>query len=287
MTPFIEDIINIRDTQLYFKYVYDDIERPTMVIVPGGPGFGCKGYQDFIMPFSDSVNLLFYDPRGRDKSALAKTLDEYTIHNEILDLQALIEVLSKKLNFDQVILHGTSYGSMLAQGFAGLYSEMLKKLILVTGAPSYEFFALAKQELAKRGDEEQKSICEKYLWPGRFDAQSLQEYFSQLSTLYSYTTKEKVKQYYDNPCNIEVLNRAFQTEYDHFDFTDGLKNITCPTLILAGRHDWINPPVLAEKTQRHIKNSKLIIFEDAAHSLVRDMPELYKQSINGFLNSPD
>ena len=256
-----------------------------MLVVPGGPGFAHDPYIDFLLPFSQFVNILFYDPRGRGKSQAPEDLEGYQIGHEVLELHDLVEALREKLDFKQLILHGTSYGSMVAQGYAGKFPEKLSKLILVAGAPSHEFLPLAKKELAKRGDAEQKSICEKGLWPGNFDEKSLEEFSFQTSTLYSYTTKEKILRYHSNECSIPILNRAFRELFDQFDFTDRLSHIHCPTLILAGRYDWINPPVLAEKIHQYVKESQLVVFENSGHSMPRDEPKVYFDVIANFFKN--
>lgn len=283
MQPKTEGFLEVRGTNLFYKYNASSSDKPTLVVIPGGPGFGFEIYEPCFLPFINLVNLLFFDPRGCGKSSFLGNMDACSIENNVLDLKVLIESLGKKFGFNRVILQGTSYGSMLAQGFASRYPEMITQLILVSGSPSYEFIDLAKAELARRGDQEQKRICEQYLWPGKFDLNSMSEYSKQTSTLYSYKTHEKKVRNAHVAFNVTVLNRAFSSQFDLFDFTNDLKSIKCPTLILAGKHDWINPPVLAQKTHQHIESSELIIFEESGHSIFRDVPEQYKAAIFEFL----
>ena len=73
----------------------------------------------------------------------------------------------------------------------------------------------------------------------------------------------------------EALNRAFKPDgfLRHFDLRPDLARITAPTLILAGRKDWICPPEFSEEIHALIPGSRLVIVEDSSHSMRVDAPE--------------
>jgi proline iminopeptidase len=51
-----------------------------------------------------------------------------------------------------------------------------------------------------------------------------------------------------------------------FNVLSRLHAITVPTLVMAGRHDWITPPAQgAERLHAQVSNSKLVIFEESGH----------------------
>jgi proline iminopeptidase len=83
----------------------------------------------------------------------------------------------------------------------------------------------------------------------------------------------------------EPLNRAFGPTgfLRGFDLRPELGRITAPTLILAGRHDWICPPEFSEEIHRLIPGSDLRIFEDSSHSIRVDEPQALLDAIVGFL----
>ena len=83
----------------------------------------------------------------------------------------------------------------------------------------------------------------------------------------------------------EALNRAFAPSgfLRDFDLRSELARITVPTLILAGRHDWICPPEFSQEIHRLIKGSKLEIFENSSHSIRNDEPDRMRDAITGFL----
>ena len=83
----------------------------------------------------------------------------------------------------------------------------------------------------------------------------------------------------------EPLNRAFGPDgfLRRFDLRPELARIAAPTLILAGRHDWICPPEFSEEIHRLIPGSDLRIFEHSSHSIRADEPEAMMDAIRGFL----
>ena len=68
-----------------------------------------------------------------------------------------------------------------------------------------------------------------------------------------------------------------------FDLRPELPAITAPTLIVAGRHDWICPPEFSEEIHCIIKDSQLRIFEQSSHSIRNDEPELLRETIVDFV----
>jgi len=83
----------------------------------------------------------------------------------------------------------------------------------------------------------------------------------------------------------EALNRAFAPGgfLRSYDLRPELKNIVAPTLIIAGRHDWICAPEFSEEIHSLIPGSDLRIFEASSHSLRVDEPERLIDAIAGFI----
>jgi proline iminopeptidase len=62
-----------------------------------------------------------------------------------------------------------------------------------------------------------------------------------------------------------------------------LGRIKAPTLLLAGRHDWICPPEFYEEIQQLVPGSDLRIFEESSHSIRVDEPQAMLDAIVGFV----
>ena len=198
--------IRANGVNFYYEIIGNDATKPTLIFFPGGPGFGCEIYKKQLESFQGDVNLLLFDPRGcgqsEDTSGESGDYSSYTMKRYIDDAQALIVALQHERKIpDTLLLHGSSYGSMAALAFTIAYPELVEKLLIVTGAANSDFFEMAKRNLLTMGDKEQQAICQQYLWPGRFDADSLKEYFRQTAPLYSHKATEKVIVYDTSFCN--------------------------------------------------------------------------------------
>jgi proline iminopeptidase len=68
-----------------------------------------------------------------------------------------------------------------------------------------------------------------------------------------------------------------------YDVRDSLHRITAPTLVIAGRHDWICPPEFSEEIAQRIPQADLRIFEHSGHSVRVDEPEALLDAIAGFM----
>jgi 3-oxoadipate enol-lactonase len=71
------------------------------------------------------------------------------------------------------------------------------------------------------------------------------------------------------------------------NFTDRLRHITLPTLLIAGRDDPSTPVAASEVIQREIAASELVVLEDAMHLCNIEQPEGFNRALLAFLNRQD
>ena len=57
------------------------------------------------------------------------------------------------------------------------------------------------------------------------------------------------------------------------DYSDVLRRVTCPTLILCGRHDVLCPPERHHAMQDMIPHARLVIIDEAGHLPTMEAPE--------------
>lgn len=62
-----------------------------------------------------------------------------------------------------------------------------------------------------------------------------------------------------------------------------LPRIACPTLVMAGQHDRLLPPELAEATHRLIPNSEFIVVPEAAHFPPFQAPKTFCDLVDDFV----
>lgn len=280
---------SIRGTEIYFDVAGMQLapvktnfeERPVVFLLHGGPGGDHLRFKQHSLELQDVAQLVFIDHRGCGRSKKSKQKD-YSLENNIED----VEALRKHLGLEKICILGTSYGGIVAQGYATRYPQHLDKLILVVTAPSHRAFDESKRILQERGTKAQIQIAE-HLWNGSFkNTKHLEKYFKIMEPLYSLKSKKKKKASFHNSHTVwshEALNEGFGNFLRKYDFVPHLKKITCPTLVLAGKHDWICPPNQSKIIAEHIPNATLKIFNNSSHAVSVDAHKGYIKEIKQFL----
>jgi len=288
----------IRGTEIYFDIAGMQlapqgkslIEKPVLFLIHGGPGGNHVNYKFHSIKLQEYAQLVFIDLRGCGWSKKTKASD-YTLENNIED----IEALRKYLGLNRISVLGASYGGMVAQGYAIRYSKHIDKLILAVTAPSYHFMEEARKYIDQHGTYKQIAYCEKYLWKGKFKSdKQINDYFKLTDSLYFYRNrKNRIRPSFKKLTSAEfkkfstfsheALNAGFGGFLHHFNFIPRLKKITCPTLILAGQHDWICRPDQSKIMAKHIPNAKLKIFANCGHAIATDANKKYIAEVGRFL----
>lgn len=286
----------LRGTEIYFDIAGMQIEpdgkelkeKPVLFLLHGGPGGNHVHFKYDSIKLQSIAQLVFIDMRGCGLSKKTKNSD-YILDNNIDD----IEALRKYLGLNKICLLGTSYGGMVAQGYAIRYPKSIDKLILVATAPSFKFISEAQENLKSIGTPLQIKVCEKYLWHGQFKSyKDVNYYLAIMDSLYIYNHKIKKRRKTTTKISglkqiisCEVLNVGFNSFLHQFNFIPKLKKIICPTLIMAGQNDWIcsvnQSKILAEK----IPNARLKVFRKCGHAITTDANDKYIKEVIKFMKN--
>lgn len=280
----------LRDTEIYFDIdgmglVPDGNvmrERPVAMLIHGGPGGDHSGFKPAFTPLTASMQLVYFDHRGQGRSAKGNP-DTYTLDENVEDMEAL----RRHLGLGPIVSIGTSYGGMVAMAHAIRYPESVACLVLIVTAAHGGFIARARQIVQQRGTAEQQRVCE-MLWAGELNSvERLRHYYAVMGPLYArnYDANLAAATRGRGTNSPEPLNRAFAPGgFLHtYDLRPRLGEITAPTLIIAGRHDWICAPEFSEEIHRLIPGSDLRIFENSSHAIRSDEPQAMVDAITGFV----
>lgn len=279
----------IRGTEIYFDIAgmqlapvkTDFVEKPVLFMLHGGPGGDHLRFKQHSLELQEVAQLVFIDHRGCGRSKKTKQ-KEYTLENNIED----IEALRKYLGLPRICILGSSYGGIVAQGYAIRYSKNIEKLILSATAPSFRTIDEAKKILKVRGTPRQITISEQ-LWNGTFkNPREVNQFFEEMETLYSTTAAKHPRKKYtrsQTTWSHEAINLGFSDFLRRLDFIPKLKKITCPTLILAGDKDWICNPNQSKIMAQKIPHAKLKIFKNCGHAIAVDAHTGYVNNIKQFL----
>ena len=278
----------IRNTELYFDIdgvglaAESDrmVQRPTLFLLHGGPGGDHSSFKTQLAALRDTAQLVYIDHRGSGRSSAADPAT-YTLDDNILD----VEALRAYLGLERISILGSSYGGIVAQGYTIRFPDRIDKLILSATAPSYRFMKEAQQIVEHRGTSEQQRVC-RALWNATFESEEqVREYYRTMGPMYSRTfDASKFEQGWNRGIrNFEQLNLGFGGFLKTFDFIDRLPDIHCPTLVLAGAHDWICPPSQSELIAEKIRHAELEVFTNSSHQIAQDEPERFLQVVRKFL----
>ena len=279
---------NVRGTRLYF-----DVDgmglvpnggrmepRPPLFLLHGGPGGDHSSFKTSVNGLADVAQLIYLDHRGSGRSAAAPAAN-CTLDENIQDLEAV----RSYLGLEQIAVLGSSYGGMVAQGYAIRYPQHIDRLILVATAPSFRFLEEARRIVQERGTPDQIRVCE-ILWSAGFTSvEQLYEYYKTMGPLYSTAfDSDKFEAGWQRGIrNFAQLNSGFGGFLREFDYTERLREIDCPTLVLAGALDWICPPSQSQLIADRISAARLEVFAASAHSIAQDEPEKFMTLVRAFL----
>ncbi|MBD2512896.1 alpha/beta fold hydrolase [Nostoc muscorum FACHB-395] len=278
----------IRDTEIFFDVegsalVVDGASicsKPVAFLIHGGPGADHTSFKPTFSTLSRKLQLVYFDHRGQGRSARGSK-ETYTLDNNVEDMEAL----RQHLGLEKIVVIGSSYGGMVALTYAVRYPQNVSHLIVIATAAHSGFLERAKEILASKGTEEQKVSVQR-LWDGNFEnEEQLRQYFQVLGPMYSlkYDPIKSGIAWSRNILSVDAINVAFGGFLRTYNILDQLHKITAPTLVIAGRYDWICAPEFSEEIAQAIPNADLRIFENSSHLIRADEPEALLDAIAGFL----
>lgn len=254
-------------------------QKPTVVMVHGGPGADHSVAKPFFSQLTDIAQVVYYDHRGNGRSDLGKE-EEWNLTQWGDDLRGLCEVLS----IDKPIVVGTSFGGFVALSYATRYPDHAGGLALISTAAKVEFTKIFKA-FRDRGGQEISDIAKAY-WTHPTD-ESRELYKARCVPFYTYSNqgpptwlprvlwRNETALWFNGPSN----------EHGQFDYRDDLEKIECPVLVLAGEEDPITPPAFSDAIVQKLRSDqvKYIKFEECGHGVVGDKPDEALSELRRFI----
>jgi proline iminopeptidase len=241
-------------------------ERPTVVLLHGGPGLDHTTWKvPAIGSLTDVAQLVYVDQRGHGRS------DRRTSHEWNLDVWADDVVrLCDALGVEHPIVYGASFGGFVAQRYLARHPEHPAKVILACTAVRLDVERTAAA-FARVGGEDAGRIARRF-WEGDPDVGP--DYFSVCMPLYT-----------SMPFDVAPLGRTIHNPgiWTHFvngeqqtmDLEAGLARAQCPVLVLGGELDPVFP-VEASETVAAALPAQLLTYhrlDGASHIDVMTGPE--------------
>jgi proline iminopeptidase len=261
-------------------HVQGDPTAPVLIAHHGGPGVSDHTLMtNSFAAFADRFRVITFDLRGNGVSG---DNPPYTHEQWAADIDGLREWAG----VEQIVMAGHSYGGVMALEYVTRYPERVRALMLCDTAAdgAWRVNCRKQAELSDRVTLDMERFDRTFAGQAR-DDDDLREAFRAILPLYSYVDDRTGL---DELVNSVVIhhrthNFAFSNNLPGYDVTDQLSAISCPTLVVVGREDWITPVSESEKLAAAIPDAQLTIFERSGHSPMSDEPELWRTTIADFL----
>lgn len=256
------------------------VEKPTLVLLHGGPGCDHSYFKPWLLPLTDQVQLLLVDHRGNGRSG---RVDErtYTIEQMADDLEAL----RHHLGLGPIMVLGHSFGGMVAQVYALRHPRSVSKLILSNTAPSADFWEEAQEMADRMATPEQLAVLPA-LFEGRITSQEeFDQWWETCMPLYFHKPDAAIIAEVEGRMRGEVVvaNYMMANEIPNYDVRPGLASVTAPTLVIAGRYDWVTPVSQSEAIIEALPGARLVIQEESGHMGFIEETEGYLSAVRAFL----
>nr|VFK67548.1 MAG: proline iminopeptidase [Candidatus Kentron sp. UNK]VFK72747.1 MAG: proline iminopeptidase [Candidatus Kentron sp. UNK] len=259
---------------------------PALMAHSGGPGIDARGWDDFA-GIDEFATVIVIHPRGSGLSAPAPD-DAYSLSDYALDLEAL----RLHLGLEKPIMLGWSHGGIVAQQFASTYPDSLSKLILVSTSAYFGEF-LGNIETAVRVFEDRpwyraSLAALKQEWAGEYETdEDMTRLWAHEMKFYFKDFNERAMSYHertrDLPFRAAPLKVFNAGEAATLDLRPRLKDISVPTLVIVGRHDFITNVAMAQEMVERIPDARLAVFEGSGHFAWVEEPERFHRVIERFI----
>lgn len=280
--------VSIED-QLYVEDV-GDVDLEPLLFIHGGPGNGCdeKHREAFAL---SRYRVVLFDQRGCARSEPQGNLHENTTQNLISD----IEQIRRRLKIPKWTLVGSSWGAVLALGYAYRFRDSVQRLILKSPflatqddiSWSYTSTGVAQKlradwEQFKSNDSVEgfeliKLFAQKVLgstpsidyvlrwlnWEGAM-------YFANRPMEKQGFSIEMLTPYWVNICRLQLhyaSNRYFLQDNEIFEWAKAAREKKIPALCLQGDNDFVTPLAHTQKLKALWPEMELQVLEGADHKI--------------------
>lgn len=270
-----------------------DGDRPAVVVVHGGPG----STHDYLLSLAGLADqgwpVVHYDQLGNGGSTHLPGADAdfWTVELFSAELANLLE----KLNIDQYILCGHSWGGILAAAYAATAPAGLCGLVIVSSPASYPLWTAEMAVLRAGLPTEVAEVLDRHEAAGTTETTEYQAATAVFYDRHVCRIKPWPRDYrasffeiYNDPTVYYAMNGP--TEFHvvgslrDWGVTDVLASITVPTLVLSGEHDEATPTTV-RPFEELVPDVRWEIIPDASHLPHLEAPERFFAVLDGFLET--
>ncbi len=263
-----------------------------IVVVHGGPDFD----HAYLLPELDrlaaSFRLVYYDQRGRGRSAEGVRPEDVTLASELDDL----ERVRSHFELESLAVLGHSWGGVLAMEYAIRHPDRVSQLLLLdTGPASADDWRSFREELARRrpadvdamraiastdayarGDLEAEAAY--YRIHFRITVRQPDQLEMLVARLRSHFTRRGRASSRGRSSTGSTRRPPGQMDWDLFP---ALRRLDVPTLVLHGEDDFV-PVEFAVRIAEAVPGARLSVLPGCGHFTFLEAPELVFEEIDVF-----
>jgi proline iminopeptidase len=255
-------------------------ERPSIVLLHGGPGFDHTLYKPYFSPLADTAQLIYIDQRGQGRSGRPPM--ETCSPMQMADDAA---TLCRVLGIERPIILGHSFGGFVALYLAIRHPDIAGRLVLLNTAAASADMAGGLEMLEERHGPAVRSAAERVFGgdfseaaAAAFQQLAMPAYASNPATgsLLRETLERSVK-------NMDVAAHYFTRYAPTYDVRGGLNRIAVPTLVITGEHDWVIHPNASRLLVAAMPSADLLVLPDVGHLTFVERPDVVLGAIRRFV----
>ena len=287
--------IPVGSTSLYARAIG---RGQPVIILHGGPDFD-HGY---LLPdldrLKDAFRLIYYDQRGRGRSADHVRPHDVTLTSDVDDLDKVRE----HFLLDAPALLGHSWGAVLALEYAIRYPTRVSHLILMNPAPASvsDLAVFRKAYLEKLGADmdrqrdivasaayqagDPEAVAARYRIHFKPALKRPEDYEKLMATMKAgFISQGKEGIVKARAVEDQLMRDTWQAA--SYDLIPTLRNLRIPALVIAGDHDFI-PLQIAEHIAQALPHAKLVAIKDCGHFAFLECPGEVRKALTSFLRQP-
>jgi proline iminopeptidase len=243
-------------------------ERPTVVLLHGGPGsFDHSYYKPDFARLAEVAQVVYLDLRGHGRSEWGDPAD-WSFEVCADDVRDFCDALG----IARPVVYGHSLGGFVAAVYGARHPGHARALVLQSTCARFDVGRIVQQFRRVGGDEIAAIVERSY----GGDRQSVtDEEWARCWKLFGRWVpgqEERARTLANRGLNAHglALMRGF-------DVLDQLARVECPTLVCVGEDDPIMPPAVARETADALpaRLARVEVIEGAGHFTWRDAPDRY------------
>jgi len=261
-------------------------QAPTLLLVHGIQDH-CRSWDQLATAFADDYHVVAPDLRGHGDSEWLRG-SGYHYLDYIYDLHQLIQ----HGGLGPVVLVGHSMGGAIAGFFAGIYPQLVSKLILIEGIGLWREMQPPVTVQQRARDWVQTTQALSARAPRRYQSldeahQRMRRANPQLSeTQALHLTRHGAMQMEDGSYCWKYDNYTHHFSPDSFSTEEMIElwqHIDCPVQLINA-DGGLPHRTGQDDTQRHFRNSEQVLIEDAGHWTFHDQETAVVTHMKSFLN---